>query len=221
MIKLPLPTIYWRLASKIFSGIIDRLKIDISFEKTETNPFVMVAFDIARVRYQLIVRTYGWPKIQPNVVFTKVKGLGKVVKRAVSPSGLGEVDGAMRLRLYKNEIPSNSELPLNVDFEIEINPESLVSMDFPENQDILDENNPEIEILCTNNCDFPLEQILLSVRKSISLHSENPRVFILDKSSHRVISEVGSMAIRKGDDYIKWITRFNSRESLLFRIVAR
>lgn len=181
----------------------------------------MVAYDMARVRYQLIIRTYGWPKIQPDVVFTKVKGLGKVVKRAVSPSGLGEVNGSMRLRLYKNEIPSNSEMPLNVDFEIEINPRSLVSMDFSENQNIVDENNPEIEILCTNNCDFPLEQILLAVRKSTSLQSENPKVFILDKSSHRVINEVNSIAIKRGDDYIKWLTRFNNQESLLFKIVAQ
>ena len=220
MIEIPEPTIFWGLLGRICVEIINRFKIDVRFEKTPKNPFIMVAYDTARVRYQLIVHTHGWPKSQPTVVFTKIKSLGEVIKKAVSPSGLGEVNGSMQLKLYKNELPSKSEIPLNVDFEIRINTESLVAMDFSENREILDENNTEIEVLCTNNCDFALEQISLTIRKDPRFQTGNPKVSILDKSSHQVKSEVNPMAIRTGDDYVKWITGFEPRKSLLFRVVA-
>lgn len=221
-ISLPtiLPTIYWSLLSRIAVKFINRLKIDVTFEKSPKNPYIIVAYDTARVRYQLVVRTYGWPMWQPDVNFAKIKTLGNVVKKAVSPSSLGEVNGSLRLKLYKSEIPAASEFSLNVDFEIRINTEDLVSMDFSEDRKILDRSNTEIEVLCTNNCDFALEQIFLKVKKDPTFQIDNPKVFILDKSSHQKLSEVNPIAIKKGEEYIKWLTRLDSRESILFKVVA-
>ena len=221
MIEFPPPSISWKLISSGITQIINRLKIDVDFEKAPYNPFITVAYDIARVRYQLIVRTHGWPRIQPEVIFTRIKGLGEVKNKAVSPSGWGEVNGSMRLKLYKNDLPSSSELFLNVDFDIKINTDDLVTMVFSEGRETIDENNTEIEVLCTNTCDFPLEQIVLVVRKASSFQATNVRVFILDKSSHQEKGEVNPMAIKKGDDYIKWTTRFDRQESLLFKVVVQ
>jgi len=49
---------------------------------------------------------------------------------------------------------------------------------------------------------------------------KKPKVFILEKTSHRIKDEVDPVAIRKGDDQIKWFTRFAPKESQLFRIVC-
>jgi hypothetical protein len=220
MPEIPLPSIFWGAISKISVMLVNRLKIDVTLEKTENNPSIMVAYDIARVRYQLTLRTNGWPMRQPNVVFAKVKTLGQVIKSAVSPSGLGEINGSMRLKLFKNELPAKSEIFVNIDFEVKIATDYLVKMDFSQNQAVLDKDHTDIEVLCTSNCDFALEQIFVTVRKDPTFRADNLRIFILDKSSHQVISKVDPIAIRKGDDYIKWITRFSPQESLLFKIVA-
>lgn len=224
MIELPLPTISWGILAKIAHVAIlafyNRLKIDITFDKTPSNPSIVAVFDVAQVRYQLLVRTHGWPKIHPEVIFTKVKDLGEVKKKAVSPSGLGEINGSLRLKLYTKEVPSESEIILNVDFEISIDTRSLVTMNIIEGHEILDQDNSQIKVLCTNKCDFPLEQIYLSMKKSTDFRTENFKVFILDKISHNRQIEVDPRSIRKGDDYVKWATRLDARESLLFEIVA-
>ena len=221
MIEFPPPSIYWGLLSRGIVKIINRLKIDAEFVESPHNPFITVAYKIARVRYQLVVRTHGWPSIPPQIIFTRIKGLGEVKNKAVSPSGLGEVNGAMRLKLFKNELPSKSELFLNVDFDIEIDTQDLVTMAFSEDQKTIDENNTEIEVLCTNKCDFPLEQIALAVRKTSSFQTPSVKVFMLDKGSHQVGDEVNPMIIKKGDDYIEWTTRFDRQESVLFKVVAQ
>ena len=217
---VPPPEISWKILSKTVSAIVKRLRIDVELEGTTDNPSTIIVQDTARIRYQLMVRTHGSPKFQPKVVFAKAKNLGDLVKKAVSPSGLGNVDDSMRLRLYTDELPSNTDIPLNVDFEIRVDCRDFITLDFPEHKEILTRDNLEIETLITNNCAFPLEQISLSISKSVDLQVQNIRVLILDRASHNQIGEVDPRCIRKGDDCIKWATSFRPRESLLFRLVA-
>jgi hypothetical protein len=218
--EIPIPSIVWGWIGKAAAKLVSRMKIEITFEKSESNPHIWVVFDIVHIRYFLTLRTHGFPKVAPNVLFTEAKNFGRSIKSTVSPSNLGEINGSMRLRLFKNELPVKSEVPINVDFEIKIGNVELIKMDFSESHTVLDNNHRSLKVLCTNNCDFVLEQVYVTVIKDANLRINKLMVSILEKSSHRVVSEVDQEAIRTGDDSVKWVTRLGHHESLLFKVVA-
>jgi len=217
--ELPIPSIVWALGNKILSYIIKRIVIEVTFDRTPINPTIKVVRDVALVKYRLAVRTHGWPRKYPQVTFYKVKGMGKILKKTVSPSNFGEINGSLRLKLYTHEIPSQSEIPLYVDFEVKVDLESIINEEYL-GHGILDRSHSEIEVLCSNNSNFPLEQVPIVVRKDENEQLSSARVFVIDRTSHNVISELYSRAIRKGDEYIKWYTSFQPNESILFKVVA-
>jgi hypothetical protein len=215
--------IAWGILPKVASGlakpIAKRFLIDVEFEKGN-NPTISVAFDTARIRYKLMLHTHGFPKYQPKVKFPHVRSLGEVRKKAASPSGLGEIDDSMRLKLFKDELPANTDIEMFVDFDVRIEAKRIITMDFQEGQTCVTKENPEITVLVTNSCDFPIEQILLDVDKSTIFRIRDARVLILDKTSHNPIREIDAGSVRKGDDQIKWVTSFGPHEALLFKVLT-
>ena len=224
MPEIPIPSISWGTLSKFaYKAILyfgNRLKIDVEFDQGPKNPFIIMSYEMAQVKYQLTIRTHGLPKLQPNVIFTKIKNLGDVVKKTVSPSSIGDVNGSMRLKLYKSELPSDSAIPVDVNFEIKIDSRRFVTLNFSRGQDTLSESNTEIEVLCTNECDFDLEQIMLKVKKDRNLQIKDLKIFVLDKITHNKQKKINARAIIKGDDEVKWLTRLGEKESLLFKLEA-
>ena len=211
--------ISWSLIGKILPHILRKIKIDVDFDRTERNPSIRVIRDIAYIKYQLILRTHGWPIKQPRVTFVKVKEMGDILKKTLSPSNFGEIDSSLRLHLHTHEIPKESEIFLNADFEVKVDPENMINKNFM-GSDILDGLHPEIEVLCSNNFNFPLDQVPIVVRKDVSMQLASVEVLILDQQSHNTISSVDPRAIRKGDEYVKWHTSFGPSTSILFKVVA-
>ena len=219
MSEPPIPSIVWTIGSKIISYIIEKLKIDITFEKTARNPTIKVVRDTALIKYQLVICTHGIPKKYPKVTFSKVRGMGELLKKTVSPSNFGEVDGSLRLKLYTHEIPPDSEINIYVDFEVKVSLEHIINKDYM-GANVLDSAHQEIEVLCSNNFNFPLEQVPVVVEKNERENLSSLRVLIIDRRSHNVIEELDSMATRKGDEYVKWYSSFKPNESILFKVVT-
>jgi hypothetical protein len=73
---------------------------------------------------------------------------------------------------------------------------------------------------CSNNFNFPLEQVPVVIKKNERKNLSSLRVLIIDRRSHKVIKELDSMATRKGDEYVKWYTSFKPNESILFKVVT-
>lgn len=215
---LPPAEISLEILTKIAKVIAKKFVIDIEPYETK-NPSVVVVYDTAIVKYQLVLRTHGIPKYHAPVRFTKVRSLGDVMKKAISPSGVGEIDNAMRLKLYNDEMPSNTEMILYVNFEVKVDANRLVTMTFPRDTS-LTVTSSEIEVVATSNCSFPLEQIDLKVKKAPDFQPKDIRIMILDKTSHNPREDVSSRCISKGDDYVKWITSFPPHESLLFKVIG-
>jgi hypothetical protein len=215
---LPPADISLEILTKIAKVIAKRFVIDVEPFETK-NPSVTVVYDTAIVKYQLLLRTHGIPKYHAPVRFTKVRSLGDVMKKAISPSGLGEIDNAMRLKLYTDEMPSNTDVILDVSFEVRVDANRLVTMTFPRDAS-LKVTSAEIEVVATSNCSFPLEQIDLKVKKATDFQPKEIRITILDKTSHNPKEDVSPRCISKEDDYVKWITSFPPHESLLFKVVG-
>ena len=217
MAEIPIGSISWSIGSKIASYIVKKIKVEVTFY--ENSPTIKVVRDVALVGYQLFVRTHGWPRKYPRVTFSKVKGMRKILKKTVSPSTFGEINGSLRLKLYTHEIPRESDFTLNVDFEVTVDLESIIKKDYLAS-DILDRSHSQMEVLCSNSCNFPLEQVPIVIKKDENEQLSNMEVSILDRAPHNVISKLDPRATRKGDEYVKWYTSFKPNESILFKVVA-
>jgi hypothetical protein len=218
-LSIPTAEIVWKVLPTLSvwtaKTIAKRFIIDISEEGKY--PSISVFHENAQIRYKFLINTHGIPKYSKRVKFSKVLSLGRVTKKIVTPPNFGEIDGSMKLKLFTDEMPANSELSLFVDFDLEIDPRNFVRMNFRGSESITP-SNLEIEVLAASNCDFTLEQIRLEVSKSTNFKIKDALVLILDKTSHEIKGHIEGVI--KNDDGIRWITHLDPHESILFRVVT-
>jgi len=215
--EIPLPNITWTILKELYTSIMNTTKIDIQFIKDDNNPSIKIVQNIVMLKYKLLVETHGAPLFYPNVYFSHFKGIGIVNKTSLTPSTIGEIDSSFKLVIHKDELPARSQIHLYVDFEIQINPIEYYKINFL-NSDKLDRAHPKCRILCSNDNNFPLENIPIEISKDYSQSLSDVKIFVLDSKTHKKLDEVDPIAIRKGDEYIKWYTSINRQESILFLI---
>lgn len=217
--SVPIAELALKFLPRIISYVAKQYVIDVDLAKGN-NPTISVFYDTASIRYKLLLKTHGSPKhARKTVRFPQVKTLGEIIKKAVSPVTLGEIEG-LKLKFCTDEMPANTDVEMFVDFDVRVDVKRLVTMKFTNSLTSITSGSPEIEVLATSNCDFPLEQIRLEVDKSPDYNVDDAKVEILDRTSHNWLADIEPKSVTKGDDKIKWVTRFGPHDSLLFKVIA-
>ncbi len=124
-ITIPLAEIAWKTLPRVVAYMSKQYFIEVKLAAGD-NPCISVIHDTARIRFKLLLQTHGSPKrARKKVKFPRVKSLGLITKKAVSPISLGEIEG-LELILCTSEMPASTDIELFVDFDVRVDEKNLL-----------------------------------------------------------------------------------------------